>query len=183
MADRQSRIIKIANNYIDLYKVAYVTKVKSNGSKSLPISYYYGIGIDGRELYVEGFEKEKEAIEHMDGFVRAWDMYQSQEIEVHFSSVIDSIGVELIADARKKQIEKGYNAENDLKYFKGSESLLAMADAMITQDLEKMSKYVKYDYAFELIDKKLTERCSIAGAFIAAYLDMKDLQNEKLDTL
>jgi hypothetical protein len=80
-------------------------------------------------------------------------------------------GIELIAQERKEQFEKhGHTIEGDFKNNSTGE-LLKAVNAIIDHDHNKFPSRWDKKMSKHIHDKKLKERLSIAGAFIAAEID------------
>jgi hypothetical protein len=95
-------------------------------------------------------------------------------------ATIKKSGVELIAEERKEQIEKhGFSIQNDAKYYQENE-LIKAALFCINTDVFEWPFSWQEEFRNKIISKtNPIERLKVAGAFIAAHIDMlQSLESE-----
>jgi hypothetical protein len=145
--------------------------------KDLPYAFQYGLLIsffhEQGKIMLLSADQAKGFFERMFAAIENKEEYPDPDRDLM------SVGANAIFQERIKQIQKhGYTTDSDKVY--NNKELLQMAAMLITGDMTKYPSWMPIELCEKLMKHSERERYVIAGALIAAHLDL-EAEEEKLN--
>lgn len=163
----------------------YITEIHTKDStravehffKDLPYSFQYGLLIsffhEQGKIMLLSADQAKVFFERMFAAIENKEEYPDPDRELM------SVGTNAIFQERIKQIQKhGYTIDSDKQY--NDKELLKVATMLLTGDLKHYPSWMPVDFCERLMKHSERERYIIAGALIAAHIDL-ETEEEKLN--